>query len=311
MDGYEVVVIKAGEHKADGTPGTAITEPMKARFQGTVNALNETFISDISLGRGIDIEAARKMNTGDVWVGEDAVSAGLCDKVGTLDEMLAAMASSLASAGTQNSSRSGMKPGSIGAKSEDETMDEKEKVGFLAKFASFLGLSSSIVAGAEAESSAEPAPEPSTPAVVPAAPVAAVVDPVSLLSDEDKAALEAGRAAIKAQAEEPKEEEEKPEEDPLPAGSPAAGSHEAPKPAISAETLESYTKAYNQVYGAGSLRVSAAANRLAGLTEAQVVEKTAKLEGSAKALFGEGGTRSEDQDSSKATRQALLASGIY
>lgn len=84
--GIEVHVIKAGEFKGAGTPGTEITGEQLEEFQGIVNALNAFFVRDVAKGRGLALNDARELADGRVQVGKDAMSSGLIDGIATADQ---------------------------------------------------------------------------------------------------------------------------------------------------------------------------------------------------------------------------------
>jgi signal peptide peptidase SppA len=84
----KVHVVKAGEYKGAGTPGTKITEEHLAAWQEMVDALNEQFIQAVAAGRKMTVAAVRKIADGRVHVGEAAKSMGLVDAVQGLDETI-------------------------------------------------------------------------------------------------------------------------------------------------------------------------------------------------------------------------------
>lgn len=97
--GVSVEVIKAGEFKGAGTPGTKITDSDKAHFQGVVNSINKVFKGDVQAGRSgkiVDIEAVAD---GSVYVGQEAKSAGFVDAVGTRAEAMRHLRSVLSTRG--------------------------------------------------------------------------------------------------------------------------------------------------------------------------------------------------------------------
>lgn len=300
--GVEVVVIKAGEHKGDGTPGTPITEKVRARFQATVDALNQTFVSDVASGRGVELSKAQSWNTGDVWVGAQAKDAGLVDAVGTLDEMIQAFSESLSATATNPAATRGAAPSAF--KSEETMKSDEEKLGFLATIATAMGLGNLF--GPKSEEQA-PAEEKSEDKELPA-PVAAAT-----LSEEDQKALEIGRAQLAA--------EKAKSEEPAPAEAPAEGKEDEGDDAElqRSEAIASYVKSYNQVMGTGKLTVKSATARLAALSIEQINERTSKLDGSAKAIFGDGNGRvtkavsgaAPTEETKPKMRQSLISSGLY
>ncbi len=97
MDGIKIHVVKAGEMKGAGTPGTAITEAQLAEKQREITHLADTFVAAIARGRGWSEERARTLADGRVHVGTHAVEVGLIDGIKTLDEVVAELAGSASS----------------------------------------------------------------------------------------------------------------------------------------------------------------------------------------------------------------------
>lgn len=90
-NGIKVHVIRAGEFKGAGTPGTEITDKQLAEFQRTTDQINAKFVEGVAAGRGMSIDAAAKLNDGRVHVGAEAVKMGLVDEICTLDEAIEKM----------------------------------------------------------------------------------------------------------------------------------------------------------------------------------------------------------------------------
>lgn len=88
-EGIKVHVVRAGAMKGAGTPGTEITPEQLAEIQKEVNTLNEFFIAGVAGGRKLSTERARELATGQVWIGQEAVDAGLIDGVSSFDQALA------------------------------------------------------------------------------------------------------------------------------------------------------------------------------------------------------------------------------
>lgn len=77
--GVKVHVIRAGEFKGTGTPGTEITPEQIAMLQDRVNALNEHFLKGVARGRNLKLEQVRAVADGRVHIGKaaaDIVAAG-------------------------------------------------------------------------------------------------------------------------------------------------------------------------------------------------------------------------------------------
>ncbi len=92
-EGIKVHVIRAGEFKGAGQPGTEITQAQLAEWQKTVDGLNDHFVRGVAQGRGLTLEKTRALADGRVYVGKAAIEAGLVDGVQTLDATLAQLSS--------------------------------------------------------------------------------------------------------------------------------------------------------------------------------------------------------------------------
>lgn len=83
--GIKVHVIKAGEMKGAGVPGTEITDAQLADFQRVVEELNTLFVAAVRKGRGLSADETRELADGRVHVAAKALKLGLIDAVGTYD----------------------------------------------------------------------------------------------------------------------------------------------------------------------------------------------------------------------------------
>ena len=88
--GIKVHRVRAGEpYKGAGVPGTAIEDVHLAKFQAYVDTSNGFFLSRVSEGRGLPMARVEQLNTGELWIGDDAVKAGLIDHVESFDASVA------------------------------------------------------------------------------------------------------------------------------------------------------------------------------------------------------------------------------
>ena len=87
-DGIKVHVIRAGQHKGAGTPGTEITPDQLAMQQRMVDALNESFLQAVATGRGMSIDAVRAIATGELFLAPRALELGLIDGIKSLDAVV-------------------------------------------------------------------------------------------------------------------------------------------------------------------------------------------------------------------------------
>ncbi len=80
----------ASSGSKDSTYGTRpLTEEERAYYQKMVNQINEAFIENVASGRSMPIDEVRALATGLTFTGIDAVSNGLADEIGTLEDACA------------------------------------------------------------------------------------------------------------------------------------------------------------------------------------------------------------------------------
>lgn len=84
--GVKVHVVRAGDFKGMGEPGTAITEAQLAELQRIVNSLNDGYLSVIARGLNRTVESIRPLADGRVIMAADAVSAGLINGIQTYEK---------------------------------------------------------------------------------------------------------------------------------------------------------------------------------------------------------------------------------
>lgn len=94
QQGYRYTPITAGDHKNDFSPHEKLTPDAHARLQAEVDRLYGLFVTHVAAMRRLDVEAVRATEAG-IYFGEDAVTAGLVDAVGSLDAVLADFSSFL------------------------------------------------------------------------------------------------------------------------------------------------------------------------------------------------------------------------
>jgi signal peptide peptidase SppA len=92
QDGVEVHVVRAGEFKGMGTPGTEITEAHIEESQRIVNQINDQFLQSVSDGRGMAFNKVKELADGRVHIAKDSVKLNLIDKVGTFETAMAELA---------------------------------------------------------------------------------------------------------------------------------------------------------------------------------------------------------------------------
>lgn len=79
--GVAVHVIRAGEFKGAGVPGTEVTQEQIENVQRIVNAANAEFLNGVANGRGLSMEEVQKIADGRVHPAAEAVEFGLVDAV--------------------------------------------------------------------------------------------------------------------------------------------------------------------------------------------------------------------------------------
>lgn len=79
--GVKVHVVKAGEFKGAGAPGTELTEKQLAEVQRVVNSVNDAYLQTIASGVRQSVESIRALADGRIILASDAVKAGLINGV--------------------------------------------------------------------------------------------------------------------------------------------------------------------------------------------------------------------------------------
>lgn len=102
--GLKMTFIHAGKHKVDGNPYEALSENVKARIQVRINELYDVFVSTVARNRKME-EAAVRETEALTFTASEALSNGLADQVGPLDEALASFEAEL-STETENETMS-------------------------------------------------------------------------------------------------------------------------------------------------------------------------------------------------------------
>lgn len=87
--GVKVHVIRAGEFKGTGTPGTEITDAQLGEMQRIVDSLNAEFLNGVASGRGLTSERVQGIADGRVHPAAEAVGLNLVDGIRSYEETLA------------------------------------------------------------------------------------------------------------------------------------------------------------------------------------------------------------------------------
>ena len=81
--GIDVMVInnEGATVKGGGTPGAVVTAEYLAEVQRMINGANDRFVSALVEGLGKTEAEVRKLNTGQMWMGQDALALGLVTEI--------------------------------------------------------------------------------------------------------------------------------------------------------------------------------------------------------------------------------------
>ncbi len=71
--------------KGAGEPGTALTDDQRAEIQRHINGMNDRFVQYMMRGRGMSRDQVKALNTGQTWIGSEAIAHDLADEVGTIE----------------------------------------------------------------------------------------------------------------------------------------------------------------------------------------------------------------------------------
>jgi signal peptide peptidase SppA len=98
--GIKTTEISAGRYKRISSQYEPLSTEGRADIQGKIDALYAEFINDIAANRGVSVdEVLTRMADGRVFVGRQAIEAGLVDGVATLESLIAAINQQQAPAG--------------------------------------------------------------------------------------------------------------------------------------------------------------------------------------------------------------------
>lgn len=89
-EGISPTLIHAGAHKVDGNPFEPLSADVRDDLQAEVNAFYDAFLSSVAKGRGNRLTAAAARKTeARTYIGKNAVAAGVADRVGSFESVLA------------------------------------------------------------------------------------------------------------------------------------------------------------------------------------------------------------------------------
>lgn len=83
-------VYSSGHLKAMLNPFAPATPQANRKAQSLVSTLGDRFLADVVAARGSKLKEGVNFGTGEVWTGLDAVSIGLADEIGTLEQVISA-----------------------------------------------------------------------------------------------------------------------------------------------------------------------------------------------------------------------------
>lgn len=97
--GVRTEYITAGRYKSEGHADGPLTDDHRAHLQGMVDAYYGAFTKAVAKGRGVPVSTVRgeAFGEGRMRLASEAVTAGMADRVGTLDDTIARYASGRAS----------------------------------------------------------------------------------------------------------------------------------------------------------------------------------------------------------------------
>ena len=89
-EGVTKTVIRAGENKALANTFEPLSDKAKEQIQYAVNKARDMFVQGVAQNRGVTVATVEsQFGQGKVFIGTDAVNAGLVDSVGTFQDALA------------------------------------------------------------------------------------------------------------------------------------------------------------------------------------------------------------------------------
>ena len=109
-EGIKVHVVRAGDFKGFGVPGTELSAKGLEHYQTLVTQMNEHFLAAVASGRKKSIETVRSLADGRMHMADVAKGLGLIDAVETFDDTLAQLRSSLSKSSGRSSKMSTEQP---------------------------------------------------------------------------------------------------------------------------------------------------------------------------------------------------------
>ena len=83
--GWQNIVVKSGRFKDIGSPNRPMTDADRQLLQTMIDDVQSQFVTAVAQGRNLSLEKVREVADGRVMTGQQALKAGLVDKLGGLD----------------------------------------------------------------------------------------------------------------------------------------------------------------------------------------------------------------------------------
>ncbi|HEX6924349.1 MAG TPA: phage major capsid protein [Longimicrobiaceae bacterium] len=88
-EGVKTTIIRAGKHKAEGSPYEPLSEDTRAYAQSQVDEIYDEFVQAVAKHRGVTVAKVESgFGQGRVVKAKAAIAAGMADRIATLDEVL-------------------------------------------------------------------------------------------------------------------------------------------------------------------------------------------------------------------------------
>jgi protease-4 len=86
--GLRFETLTSGEYKDSGSPTRQVTEKDREYFQNVIDDLHSQFVTAVSFGRNLERDEVSDLADGRIFTGEQAISLGLADTLGTLEDAI-------------------------------------------------------------------------------------------------------------------------------------------------------------------------------------------------------------------------------
>jgi signal peptide peptidase SppA len=109
-DGIKTTEITAGKYKRIASSYEPLTEEGRKSIQDQVDFLYSVFVNDVAGNRGVSVDVVKSdMADGRIFIGSQALKAGLIDGVKSMDEVISELSAGLASTKLDNITADGIK----------------------------------------------------------------------------------------------------------------------------------------------------------------------------------------------------------